>query len=306
MSYELLSFILFIEYVLSVLEMEELADRHKKEKKDLRTQIIALKRSSGKKDKKKLQDEITQLENDLATRQTDELSKLSINDQPAEENEQKIEETTDEPQAQRISKAQKRRDKKEQDAKRRDAELVAAEEDNKNSARNLESRAIDKILKSRSLKLHSIKSDGDCLYNAIKHQLELAGIMQSVESLRKTAADYIRANRDELICYMTSSKSDDIMSQEEFDEYCNQVEKTKAWGSQIEIQALSNSLKVQIEVLQASGVPAISGSEFRPHLVVTYHRHFFGLGEHYNSTRPAASGDEEEEDEANCHESFHK
>lgn len=273
-------------------EMEELVDRHKKEKKDLRAQIIALKRSSGKKDKKKLQDEITQLENDLVSRQAEELSRLSINE-PQQEQETN-DETSAEPQVQRISKAQKRRDKKEQDAKRRDEELLQAEEDNKNSARNLESRAINSILKSRNLKLHSIKSDGDCLYNALKHQLELANITHSVESLRKTAADYIRANSDELICYMTSAKSDDIMSQEEFDEYCNQVERTKAWGSQIEIQALSNSLKVQIEVLQASGSPAISGSQFKPHLIVTYHRHFFGLGEHYNSTKPAGDDDEEE------------
>ena len=281
-------------------DMEDLIDRHKKEKKDLRTNIIALKRASGKKDKKKLQDEITQMENDLVTKHADELAQLSLNDpKPTEEVEKIEEDSSNEPQAQRISKAQKRRDKKEQDAKRREEELLQAEEDNKNSTRNLETKAINAILKSRNLKLYSIKSDGDCLYNAIKHQLELAGIMQSVESLRKTAADHIRANMDDLICYMTSSKSDDIMSQEEFNEYCNQVEKTKAWGSQIEIQALSTSIKVKIEVLQSSGSPTISGNEFKtPHLVVTYHRHFFGLGEHYNSTIPVTSMIEEDDDEA--------
>lgn len=111
-------------------------------------------------------------------------------------------------------------------------------------------------------------------------------MFQSVESLRKTAADYIRSNQQELIFYMPSSKGDDIMSQGEFDEYCEQVEKTKAWGSQIEIQAISNSLKLKIEILQAEGRPTISGADFinRPHLIVTYHRHFYGLGEHYNST----------------------
>lgn len=273
--------------------MEELSDRHKKEKKDLRNQIIALKRSSGKKDKKKLQDEIQQMENDLVTRQAEELSKLSIND--PQESKEDANKTPAE--SSRISKAQKRRDKKDQEAKRREEELVQAEEDNKNSARTLETRSINSILKSRKLKLKEIKSDGDCLYNALKHQLELVGITQSVEALRKTAADYIRSNRDDLICYMTSDKSDDVMSLEEFEEYCNQVEKTKAWGSQIEIQAISSSLKIQIEVIQASGTPAISGNEFKPHLVVTYHRHFFGLGEHYNSTRPAIAGDNDEEED---------
>lgn len=279
--------------------MDEAIDRHKKEKKDLRTKIIALKRSSGKKDKKKLQDEITQMENDLVAKHAEELSQLTLSDpEVKDETIQDDESASEASQVQRISKAQKRRDKKEIDAKRREDELVQAEEDNKNSTRNLESRAINAILKSRSLKLHSIKSDGDCLYNAIKHQLELVGVMQSVESLRKTAADHIRANKDELICYMPSTKTpDDIMSQEEFDDYCNQVEKTKAWGSQIEIQAISNSIKVKIEVLQSSGSPTISGSEFKKHLIVTYHRHFFGLGEHYNSTRPVTSGTEDEDDD---------
>lgn len=284
------------------LDMEEVIDRHRQEKKDLRNQIITLKRSSGKKDKKKLQDEIALMESGLLARQTEELAKLSIVDDQEQKEEKK--ETGDEVAAcegaQRISKAQKRRDKKEQDAKRREVELLQAEEDNKNSARNLETKAINSILKLRGLKLQSIKSDGDCLYNALKHQMDLAGLSHSVESLRKTAAEHIRANQAELICYMTSAKTDDIMSEDEFNEYCNQVETTKAWGSQIEIQALSNSLKVIIEVLQSSGTPAISGSEFkgRPHLIVTYHRHFFGLGEHYNSTRPLnVAGEEEEEDD---------
>lgn len=277
------------------LELEDVVDRHKKEKKDFRTKIIALKRSSGKKDKKKLQDEITQMENDLIAKQAEELSHLAISD-PVESVEKAEDEPPSEP-VQRISKAQKRREKKEHDAKRREEELEQAEEDNKNSVRNLETRAINSTLKSRKLKLHSIKSDGDCLYGAIQHQLGLVGVIQSIESLRKLAADYIRAHRDDLICYMTSAKSDDIMSQEEFDEYCSQVEKTKAWGSQIEIQALSNCLEVKIEVLQSSGSPTISGNEFKsPHLIVTYHRHFFGLGEHYNSTRPLTAAAEEEVD----------
>lgn len=274
--------------------MEDLEDRHRQEKKDLRSQIIALKRNSAKKDKKKLQDEITQMENDLIKRHVEEMAKLTINEPqvPAEP------ETHEQSQTQRISKAQKRRDKKEQDAKRREEELAQAEEDNKNSARNLETKSINTILTGRKLKLHTIKSDGDCMFNALKHQLDLAGINESVESLRKTAADYIRANKDELICYMTSSKTDDMMSEEEFLEYCRQVECTKAWGSQLEISALSNSLKVKIEVLQASGSPTISGSELknRPHLIVTYHRHFFGLGEHYNSTKPLVDGEEEEDE----------
>lgn len=235
----------------------------------------------------------------MLARHTEELAKLTISD-AAETKDEPKEEVSDEPAVQRVSKAQKRREKKEQDAKKREEEILQAEKDNVNCARNLEIRAINSILKSRRLKLFNIKSDGDCLYAALKHQLDLAGVSQSIESLRKLAADHVRKNRDDLICYMTSTKTDDMMSPEEFDEYCNQVEKTKAWGSQIEIQALSTSLRVQIEVLQATGTPTISGSEFknRPHLIVTYHRHLLGLGEHYNSTQPLTAGNEDDDDES--------
>lgn len=224
----------------------------------------------------------------MIDRHAQELAKLSINDNKPAASEAAAEpevtstavETTV-----RISKAQKRRDKKEQEARQREIDIKRAEEENKDCGRNLEIRAIDELLKSRKLKPVSIKSDGDCLYNALSHQLKLLGISETVESLRKIAAHYIRANRDDLICFMTS-KSGDMMTPEEFDEYCHQVEKTKAWGSQIEIQAISNSLKVKIEVLQATGAPTICGGEFknRPHLIVTYHRQLFGLGEHYNSS----------------------
>lgn len=237
---------------------------------------------------------LAQMEKDLVDRQAEELDKLKINDSP-EPTSQSTEaaaiiedeadvKSTEEDGIARKSKAQRRRERKEQEAKKREIEIQQAEEENKTSERQLEIKAINKILKSRTLGLYVIKSDGDCLYNSLRHQLELHNIFHTVESLRKIAADYIRANKDELICYMPSSRGDDIMSQEEFDDYCNQVENTKAWGSQIEIQALSNALKIKIEVLQAQGRPTISGADYQPHLIVTYHRHFYRLGEHYNST----------------------
>jgi OTU domain-containing protein 6 len=273
-------------------EYDVIIERQRKEKKDLREKIIALKRSEkgSKKDKKKLQDEIAQMEKELIDKHAEELSKLKIEeDNPVEEVDEASK--SDDGNA-RKSKAQRRRERKEQDNKRRESDIQQGEEANKTSARQLESKAINRILKSRNLVLYHIKSDGDCLYNAIRHQLEFYGIYHSVESLRKISADYIRANKDELIFYMPSSRGDDIMSQEEFDEYCDQVENTKAWGSQIEIQALSNSLKLKIEILQSEGRPTISGENSKIHLIVTYHRHFYGLGEHYNSTSSKATNND--------------
>lgn len=48
------------------------------------------------------------------------------------------------------------------------------------------------------------------------------------------------------------------------------------------------------EVIQSEGRPVVIGDEFgdpssKP-ILLTYHRHMFGLGEHYNSVRPLVAG----------------
>ena len=49
--------------------------------------------------------------------------------------------------------------------------------------------------------------------------------------------------------------------------------------------ALSKALGCRIEVIQATGTPVTLGKS-GPLLTLTYHRHMYGLGEHYNSTKP--------------------
>jgi OTU domain-containing protein 6 len=65
---------------------------------------------------------------------------------------------------------------------------------------------------------------------------------------------------------------------------------TACWGGQIEIQALSEALKTPIEVYAADQdvltmgelYGGALGNGLQP-LRVTYHRHYYTLGEHYNS-----------------------
>jgi OTU domain-containing protein 6 len=58
-----------------------------------------------------------------------------------------------------------------------------------------------------------------------------------------------------------------------------------------QLQALSEALSNPIEVLQAEGAPVVLGEQFRPKqpITLTYHRHAFGLGEHYNSVTKSSS-----------------
>lgn len=292
----------------SVETLDELTTKHRKEKKELQSQIQSLKKSAAKGDKKKrkeVQEEITRLELDLEKRHAEQLNEFQNerNSKPTNTsvetelnsvtNEFNTLTTNDLDNQPKLSKAQKRRNKKASEQKQRDADILASEEANKNGPRMLEHCAIAEILKKRQLKLHSIASDGDCLYKAVAHQLELTGRGAfTVAELRNQTANYILDNKEHLIFYMTNSNTGENLTDDDFVKYCENVRDTPAWGGQIEIKALSSALRVPIEVLQASGPTTIQGSEYEgPNLVVTYHRLMYSLGEHYNSTRPLTDND---------------
>lgn len=286
---------------------DDLIARHKKQRKELQAKIQALKKTAGKGDKKKkkeVQEEIVRLESDLDKQQAEELANAEkskeTNNKPEDNNENNEEDANegDDQQPTRISKAQKRRDKKATEEKQRQAEYLAQEELNKTGPRALETNAIKKILSQRKLQLHPIKSDGNCLYNAIRNQLcETGRKALDVDTLRNLTADYILEHKDAYIFYMTNADTGDCMDDDEFRKYCSTLRSTPAWGGQIEISALSKILEAPIEVIQASGPPTIQGEdEFSaPNLVITYHRHMYSLGEHYNGTeslREKADSDE--------------
>lgn len=50
---------------------------------------------------------------------------------------------------------------------------------------------------------------------------------------------------------------------------------------------MSHVLKRPLEVIQAKGPVVLAGAEYKdnglPPITLTYHRHMYGLGEHYNS-----------------------
>lgn len=283
------------------LSLEDVNTRHKRERKELQATIQALKKSAGKGDKKKKKEvleSIAKLELELDERQANELTQLSeaskTNELAAGE-EEDDERPDDDDQNQRVSKAQKRRDKKAKEERAKQAEILVQEEINKTGPRATELKLIKATLKSRNLMLYPIPSDGDCLYNAIKHQLIATGRGPVLDTpkLRQITAEYIHDNKELLIFYMSNPATGDCLTDDEFTEYCESIKRTSTWGGQIEIKALSNALKVPIEVLQSSGPPTLQNDDNfpGPPLVLTFHRFMYSLGEHYNSTK-CLEGDE--------------
>jgi OTU domain-containing protein 6 len=77
----------------------------------------------------------------------------------------------------RVSKAQKRRDKKAQKEKERLEEIEKQVGQNMFGARQLEIDGIAARLKAKKLLLHTVQSDGDCMFAAIAHQLQIKKVV---------------------------------------------------------------------------------------------------------------------------------
>ncbi|XP_072267037.1 deubiquitinase OTUD6B isoform X2 [Pyxicephalus adspersus] len=191
------------------------------------------------------------------------------------------------PQQPRVSKAQKRREKKAALEKERDERIAEAEIGNLSGARHLESQKLAGILSERQLQIKHIPSDGHCMYRAIEHQLKERGAALTISNLRHQTADYMQSHADDFLPFLTNSSTGDMYTQDEFEKYCGEIANTPAWGGQLELRALSHILKTPIEVIQADSSPIIVGEEYsgKP-ITVVYMRHAYGLGEHYNSIEP--------------------
>ncbi|CAD6890300.1 unnamed protein product [Tilletia caries] len=167
-----------------------------------------------------------------------------------------------------------------------------------------ERRGIGELCEVYNAEMYEINPDGHCLYAAVADQL---GVRKSqptdYKSTRHAAAEYMRAHPDDFLPFIadgdvvTGAKEQVGPSSESkgpeahFEEYCSAIENTGVWGGQPEILALSHAYEVPIHVAQV-GMPVLKigednyGSTNRVPLVISYHRHMYGLGEHYNSLRP--------------------
>ncbi|XP_053571166.1 deubiquitinase OTUD6B [Bombina bombina] len=270
--------------------------QQRKEKKDLQAKIQSMKNAVPKNDKKRrkqLTEDITRMESEMEEKHKQELQLLSQNQVKTEDEGivngvNSLDLGSELPvQQQRISKAQKRREKKAVLEKERDERIAEAEIENLSGARHLEGQKLAGILGERELQIKQIPSDGHCMYRAIEHQLRERDNGFSLANLRSQTADYMQIHVDEFLPFLTNSSTGEMYSQEEFEKYCTDIANTASWGGQLELRALSHVLKTPIEVIQADSPPIIIGEEYssKP-ITLIYMRHAYGLGEHYNSVEP--------------------
>jgi len=161
-----------------------------------------------------------------------------------------------------------------------------------------------KKLEPLGLKITEIKPDGHCLYRAVEHQLAFLSGGSSTytfQGLREMVAAYMRKNASEFLPFFLSENGTDGTSEntltDRFENYCREVESTAAWGGQLELGALTHCLKKHIMIFSGSFPDVEMGKEYRSEtgtglsnsgIMLSYHRHAFGLGEHYNSVIPSS------------------
>ncbi|XP_058260400.1 deubiquitinase OTUD6B isoform X2 [Hemibagrus wyckioides] len=286
---------------------ELLAKQHRKEKKELQAKIQSMKNAVPKNDKKRrkqLTEDITKLEAELNQKHENELRQLHTSTA-----EVKVEEVTDAVEEMnvsggeqadikqtRISKAQKRRDKKAAQEKERENRIAEAEVENLLGSRHQEGLKLQQKLAEKQLQIKEISSDGHCMYRAVENQLTGRSCSMGIQELRVQTAQYMRSHEDDFLPFLTNPNTGDMYTAEEFEKYCSDVAETAAWGGQLELRALTHVLQLPIEVIQADSPAIIIGEEYdKPPITLVYMRHAYGLGEHYNSVEPQkdAAGEEQ-------------
>ncbi|XP_071765158.1 deubiquitinase OTUD6B isoform X1 [Centroberyx gerrardi] len=281
---------------------ELLAKQHRKEKKDLQAKIQSMKNAVPKNDKKRrkqLTEDIAKLEAELNQKHEEELGQLKTTaDTQVEEVVNGVESMTVEGEEQkeevkqsRVSKAQKRRDKKAAQEKERDSRIAEAEVQNLQGVRHQEGLKLAQKLAQRQLQIREISSDGHCMYRAIEDQLVQRAMVHifpelslSLKELRSRTAEHMRSHADDFLPFLTNANTGDMYTTDEFEKYCSDVEHTAAWGGQLELRALTQVLHLPIEVIQADSPTIKIGEEYDGNpITLIYMRHAYGLGEHYNS-----------------------
>ncbi|KFG50737.1 OTU family cysteine protease [Toxoplasma gondii p89] len=103
-------------------------------------------------------------------------------------------------------------------------------------------------LQAYGLELELIVPDGNCLFRAFADQH--CGKQERHGEYREKAVDYIEAHAEDFQCFLSEEE-------ESFKKYVNRMRRLGTWGSQVELQALSQVYEVSLFVHVANGVEPV-------------------------------------------------
>lgn len=274
--------------------------RHKLELRTLQNDVKAFQKKA-KKDrlsKKELEAQVAAMEAAVKERHEQELKAFATEEEVEEAAEAEAEQPKQEAglTSKQAKAIRKREAKKQQERERR--ERIEEESKNTVSERQIEADMILAQLARRGLTIKDIPSDGHCMYHAVADQMTQRGLpidageLAAFAYLRKLTSEYMLANSDDFLPFMALDEGLEPMAA--FQQYCDRVANTAVWGGQLELRALACALRTPIEVYSAEGDVLTMGGEFvdedgenaKP-LQLTYHLHYYTLGEHFNSVTSA-------------------
>lgn len=289
---------------------DEMLSRHRKEISQLQNKETELKKAAArgskaeqKMKKKQVEEEVSQLSANLKKKHAEELASLGFSNSNGNEKNNLDNlvkaiagvSVTAQSDHSKPSKSTRRREKRAQQEAERDRR-IEEEQSNVVSDRTIENEKLEKKLGPLGLTVNEIKPDGHCLYRAVENQLAfLSGGSSpySYQELREMVAAYMRDHSTDYMPFFLSDNAveanSDVSLAERFENYCKEVESTAAWGGQLEVGALTHCLKKHIMIFSGSFPDVEMGKEYKSDGVLSssirlsYHKHAFGLGEHYNS-----------------------
>ncbi|KAL5791737.1 hypothetical protein ACOSP7_000331 [Xanthoceras sorbifolium] len=297
---------------------DEMLSRHRREIAQLQNKEVELKKAAAKGSKaeqkakkKQVEEEITRLSAELKEKQAEELASLGYSKSNGNEKSNLDNlvkaiagvSVTNQHDHSKPSKGAKRREKRAQQEAARE-QRIQEEQSNIVSDRMVEDEKLEKKLEPLGLTVNEIKPDGHCLYRAVEDQLaHLSGGSSpyTFQKLREMVSAYMRDHASDFLPFYLSENmitdDSDSSQAERFENYCKEVESTAAWGGELELRALTHCLRKHIMIYSGSFPDVEMGKEYKSDggsdlsnasVMLSYHRHAFGLGEHYNSLVPNA------------------
>mmetsp|Transcript_7444 Transcript_7444/g.10651 ORF Transcript_7444/g.10651 Transcript_7444/m.10651 type:complete len:308 (-) Transcript_7444:8-931(-) len=300
---------------------EDIKARHKKEVKafesDKRIALKKIKGTSGKGKKGKdalatAEAQWNEKEKEMMNRHAEELlaSSSSSSSAQREDSQSKEDSVTndtntdssvpkDDPENNELTAKQKalakKARKREREREKERARAAAIEKELANagpSPRDIEiNRILELYLQPSNLRIDEVRADGNCLYRAVAQQLSIVeDKVLSHESIRSVCADTLTENREEYEPF--ADLSDHGVAT--FEAYIEKVRNSSEWGGHLELRALAIALDKTIVVYSADSAPLYickeegegsgnTGDEEDDVIRLSYHRHYYALGEHYNS-----------------------
>lgn len=280
--------------------------QHRKELKALEGEKrAAIKKAKGMKGKK-AKEALAALEEEYANKLTELQAKHQAElaaaapeggDAPAaadskDEEEPSISPEEQEAERKRLAKQAKARAKRE---KQRQVQLELEQEQERDlndptSARKQELAILEEKLKPLQFQIAPVASDGHCLYRAVASQLGKGG--DSYTEIRNLCATSLETHEADFSPFCEFSET--ITT---YPEYVERVRNSADWGGHVELRALSLALKRTIIVYSVQHAePLILGEEYEGEepIRLSYHLHYYTLGEHYNEVVKADPEETEE------------